>query len=188
MRLVLASFGLDSWGLVAAIILVLSLIFSTILSLVLTGALMLGLAWVREKAELLSLLRPFVDDLNRASDASKHGEPLPQEVADNKMLQVGAQISKMTGDWSATATNIEQKVEHGSERVANAVIEFRARTAMVKGIAKAFFVPGATTRSRRTMHVEQVSELEREQAASEPEAVSEPPVYEEEMTIVQSSR
>ncbi|WP_297161526.1 hypothetical protein, partial [Thermogemmatispora sp.] len=41
---------------------------------------------------------------------------------------------------------IDRRVEQGSDRVAEAVIEFRARTMMVKEIAKAFFLPGLVRR------------------------------------------
>jgi len=47
-------------------------------------------------------------------------------------------------------TTIEKKVDEGSERVAHAVIEFRARTVMVKEIAKAFFLPGLAHRDSRS--------------------------------------
>src|SRR6266852_3261920 len=38
--------------------------------------------------------------------------------------------------------NIGEKVDQGTDRVANTVIEFRARTVMVQGMLKTFFLPG----------------------------------------------
>jgi len=48
----------------------------------------------------------------------------------------------------AYAHSVEQKVEHGSDRVAGVVIEFRARTVMVTGTLKALFLPGLDNRQR----------------------------------------
>jgi hypothetical protein len=186
MSFVLASGWLAPLGQVAAIILALYLFVSIIVGLVLTIALMFGFAWLREKAELIRSLRPFVKDFNRALEASKRGDPLPQEVAGNKIIQAAAQVSRVAVGLPGTASNIEQRVEHGSGRVASAVIEFSARTAMVKGVARALFLPGSV-RSRRKIAIEQRTELEPEQVAAIPEEVREP-LYEEEMIIIQSAR
>ena len=189
MLLALASFGLADWGQLAAIILALSLFVSIIVGLALTLALMFGFAWVREKAELIKILRPFVNVLNSGLDASKEGAPLPLEAKENKVVERAAQVlPRVTKELPKTASNIEQKVDQGSKRVANAVIEFRARTAMVKGMAKAFFLPGLT-RPRRVIRGEQKIPVRiEERAAASSEVVREPPVYEEEITVVQSAR
>ena len=183
MQLVIAGFGLDAWGQVAAIILALYLFLSIILGLVLVAALMFGFAWVHEKADLLKKLRPFVNELNSGFSASKHGDPLPQEVAENKVMEVVTQVPKKTSELPATASNIEQKIEQGSERVASAVIEFRARTAMIKTLTKAFFLPGAT-RSQRTVREEPTPMLKPGRSPVDSEELSKSPVYEDRIPIV----
>jgi hypothetical protein len=188
MELVLASGWLAPLGQAAGFILAIYLFVSILLGLLLTAALMFGFAWIREKSELIKKLRPFVNELNRSLEASKRGEPLPEEMADNRLVQAVTQAPRVTANWPGAANAIEQKVEQGSDRVANAVIEFRARTAMVKGIARAFFLP-QTMRPRRHIPVEQAIELEQRQVAGPQVAREpEPPIYEEEITIVQSSR
>jgi hypothetical protein len=42
---------------------------------------------------------------------------------------------------------VEEKVGQGADRVASAVIEFRARTAQAQGVLKALFLPGLTRKS-----------------------------------------
>lgn len=185
MHIVLASSWLDSLGQVAAIILAIYLFISIISSLVLVAILMFGFAWIREKIEVIQKLRPFTNNLNRSLHASLYTEPLPPEIANNKVIQAITQVPKATNSLESTMGTIEQKVEYGSERVASAVIELRARTAMVKGIARAFFLP-QTMPVRRTISVAQPPAIAQE-AAPTTATTSEPPVYEEEMVIVQSS-
>ena len=148
MNYVLASNGLAPWGQAAAIILALYLFLSIIVGLALAAVLLFGFAWIREKSELLRKLRPQIVQLNKAALASKRGESLPREVADNKIIAAVVQAPKVASNVAARASSIEQKVDQGSDRVAQVVIEFHARTAMVKGMAKAFFLPGLTTRPR----------------------------------------
>src|SRR5258708_29815576 len=50
-------------------------------------------------------------------------------ATDNKIVRAVAEIP-------ARASSIEEKINQGSDRLAGAVIEFRARTAMVQGIVK----------------------------------------------------
>ncbi len=100
-------------------------------------------------------------------------------------------MPKIAGNVAARSSNIEQTVDRGSQRVANAVIEFHARTAMVKGMARSFFLPGLT-RTRPVAPVvqtvkqqEQELELEQIQVAQAPQ--EEHPL-EQEIVITQSSR
>lgn len=183
---VLADGGLAPWGQAAAIILGLYLFISIVLGLVVTAALMFGLAWLREKVELLKKLRPAVNQVNRGLAAAQRGEPLPEDVADNRLVQTVTLVPKLTAPLPSKASAIEQKVERGSNRVASAVIEFHARTEMVKGMARAFFLPGLQ-RSRPLALEQKVAEPVYEPAVAKPEKNLEPPIYEE-ITIVQSSR
>jgi flagellar basal body-associated protein FliL len=120
-------------GQAAAIILLLYLMVLILIGLVLRLALMLGASWVREKAELIKLLRPTVDSVNTTTEAALHGT-LPADQG-NKVIRAVAEIP-------VYAHTIDQKVEQGSEKVADAVIEFRARTEMAKAVLKTFLRPG----------------------------------------------
>lgn len=183
----LADSGLAPWGQAAAIILLLYLFFLVIIGLVLTAALMFALAWLREKAELLKKARTNVNQMNRALVAAQQGEPLAPEVADNQFIQVAARIPAMTAGLPTRASAIEQNVERGSNRVVGAVIEFHARTEMVKGMARAFFLPGLT-RPRRVATEGKMVELAPEPVAASQEKLPEPPIYEDEITMVQRMR
>ncbi len=193
MGLILASSGLAPWGQAASIVLAIYLFVSIVVGLAFTAILMFGVAWIHEKSELVKSIRPLVKELNATLEASQQKQPLPKEVADNKLMQAVAQVPKVAASLPATATRIEERVEHGTDSVANAVIEFRARTAMVQGMARAFFLPGLTRRRTRPVsqqarsnEAEQIVQTREDVAAAE--VVGEPPIYEREMTMVQSSR
>src|SRR6266851_1535147 len=124
---VLASNILAPLGQAAAIILALYMLVFILIGLGFCLLFMYGLTWVREKAELVKKLRPTVDSVNTIIESGT-SETLPATVDEN----------------------IEEKVDQGTDRVANAVIEFRARTVMVQGMLKTFFLPGLEgERSRR---------------------------------------
>src|SRR5579863_4341876 len=123
----------------AAIVLLLYFLIVILPGLALTLGLMFGLAWVREKTELIKKFRPTVESVNTTTESAIKGN-LPAPTAhDNKIVRTVASVP-------ARAHDIEQKIEQGSDRVASGVIEFRARTQMAKGIVKAFFLPGLTHR------------------------------------------
>lgn len=193
---VLVSGDIAGWGQAGAIVLAFYLFFSIVISLALTAALMFALVWIRSKAELIKKLRPNVNELNQALVAGQKGDPLPQELAHNRIAQAASQVPRIAAQMPAAASSVEQKVERGTDRVAEVVIELRARTEMVKGMARAFFLPGLTRRTRQVAPVEQAAverEIEREQVQSvgeptKPEVVREHPRYEEEMTMTQSYR
>lgn len=183
---------LAPWGQAAAMVLALYLFISILIGLALAAALMLGLAWIREKSELLKLLRPRVTELNQAFSAAKKGEQLPAAVADNNVIATTVRLPQQVTQVSHKADGIEQRIEQSSERVANAVIEFHARTAMFKGMARAFFLPGLT-RGRPSIPVAQPAppviqpEREQEQVVTAADHPTEPPL-EQEIVIRQSSR
>ena len=188
MGYVLADGGLAAWGEAAAIILVCYLLISALLGLAMTAALLLTSIWIREKAELLKKVRPAIDQVNTLLESAQRGEALPPELADNHLAQLATRVPRVAAKLPAKASAIEQQVEQKSDRVVHAVIELRARTAMVKGMAKAFFLPGLT-RSRPVsapVVLPQVEEREMEPVAQQVE--DEHPPYEEEMTMVQRLR
>jgi hypothetical protein len=123
------------WGQIAAIILVIELFLLIVIAVALNAALAFAFAWVREKVELVKKLRPVVDSVNTTTEAAIKGTLPEARTDENKIVRTVAQIP-------AQANAIEGKVVQGTDRVANAVIEFRARTVMVEGIVKAFFLPG----------------------------------------------
>jgi hypothetical protein len=104
---------------------------------------MFGLSWVRQKTELIKKLRPTVESVNHTLEEANKGELPPPGPDENKILRTIAEVPM-------TVTKVEKKVDEGSERVAHAVIEFRARTEMVKQMAKAFFLPGLTRQTPRS--------------------------------------
>ncbi len=191
MMLVLASDGLAPWGQASAIILAVYLFFSILISLALVAGLMFGLAWIREKAELVKRLRQPLAEISQAAQATKQGQSLPPQLADNKVATVIAQVPKVARTVANRANTVEQSVDRGSERVADVVIEFHARTAMVKGMVKAFFLPGLTKRTRPVAPVVQqpVQEVQREE---EPQVIvrtrQEQPPMEQEIVISQARR
>ncbi len=145
---------LATFGQIAAIILVVELLFFVVIALALNVGLTFAFAWVREKAELVKKLRPVVDSVNATTEAAIKGT-LPAGGADNTIklpaetVDTINSIMHTVNQFPAQAHAVEEKIEQGSDRVAHAVIEFRARTVMVQGIVKAFFLPGLTTRQRR---------------------------------------
>lgn len=180
--------GLAPWGQAAALVLLLYVFVSIIIGVVLTAVLMFLFAWVREKAELVKKLHPALDQVNEALVAAQRGEPVPDAVAENKLVQIVTKVPKVANSALSTTTSIEQKVDTGSARVADAVIEFRARTEMVKTMARAFFLPGLT-KPRRLAAEQQV--VLRESEPVGPPMIVEPreePPMEQEIIIRQSFR
>lgn len=129
-----ASSPLAAWGQAAAIILVIELLFFVLIGLALIGALMFGLSWVREKTELVKLLRPTVESVNTKTEEAMHGALPPPGPHENEVVRTIAEVP-------AKVEDVEKKIDQQANRVAQAVIEFRARTVMVERIVKVFFSP-----------------------------------------------
>ena len=141
MYIFLASDPLAMWGHIAAIILLIYLLVFILIGLALTFVLLVGMTWVREKVELIKMLRPTVNSVNKTAQAAIAGT-LPEAKDDeNKLVRTAAEIP-------AYAHEIETKVDEVSDRVASAVIEFRARSMMAKSMLKAFFLPGLAHRTQ----------------------------------------
>jgi hypothetical protein len=151
---VLADSTLALWGQIAAIILSIYMLVLLLIGLAFSALLMYGATWVRIKAELVKKLRPTVNSVNAAIDTPS-SETLPAVVEhDNKLVQAvhavqSAQVVQKAKVAEKQIDTIEKKVEQGADRVADAVIEIRARTVQAKGILKAFFLPGLTKQKRR---------------------------------------
>ena len=141
MYIFLASDPLAMWGHIAAIILLIYLLVFILIGLALAFVLLVGMTWVREKVELIKMIRPTVNSVNKTTQAAIAGT-LPEAKDDeNKLIRTAAEIP-------AYAHEIETKVDQVSDRVAGAVIEFRARSMMAKSMLKAFFVPGLAHRTQ----------------------------------------
>src|SRR5437870_3557071 len=141
MYIFLASDPLAMWGHIAAIILLIYLLVFILIGLALAFVLLVGMTWVREKVELIKMIRPTVNSVNKTTQAAIAGT-LPEAKDDeNKLIRTAAEIP-------AYAHEIETKVDQVSDRVASAVIEFRARSMMAKSMLKAFFVPGLAHRTQ----------------------------------------
>jgi len=143
--------GLAEWGQIAAIVILLYMFVLIVVGLVLALALWLGLTWVRQKVELIKKLRPTVDSVNTASEAALKGLPPSSQYAGDDTKDKIVRSAVQIPIYAHTA---EQKVEQGSDRVAEVVIEFRARTEMAKGILKALFLPGLTPRPKTVLEEE----------------------------------
>jgi len=143
--------GLAEWGQVAAIVILLYMFVLIVVGLVLALALLLGLTWVRQKVELIKKLRPTVDSVNTTSEAALKGLPPSLQYAGDDTKD---KIVRTVAQLPVYAQTAEKKVEQGSDRVAEVVIEFRARTEMAKGILKAFFLPGLTYRPETVLEQE----------------------------------
>ena|SRR5690349_12235233 len=130
---------LASLGQIAAIIICLFFFLFIVLLLAFHLLMSFLTSWLREKAELLKLLRPVVESVNTAHTAVQRGDP-PDE---NQGLVVRT-VATLPGRLQ----NIDQKVVRASDRVVGTVIEMRARGAQAKAIARAFFVPGLARRER----------------------------------------
>ncbi len=119
-------------GQIAAIIICLFVFIFVLLAVAFNLAMAFGLGWVREKANLIKMLRPVVDSVNHASEQAAHGG----DPAENKNPVVRA-----VATVPAQMNTIDRKVEETTDRVANAAIEVRARVEQGKAIARAFFRP-----------------------------------------------
>ncbi|HEX7733387.1 MAG TPA: hypothetical protein VF458_00935 [Ktedonobacteraceae bacterium] len=173
---------LASWGQVAAIILAVFLFISILTGLLMVVLMLLSFAWLEEKVGLLTRLRSQVTQLNQAAKAVRQGDPLPAQVADNRIISTVLQAPIIAENMATRSSRVEQNVDRGSERVASAVIEFYARTEMVKGMAKAFFLPGLTRRQPVVPVAqtrEQEVEREQEQVAPARGQREEPPMEQE---------
>jgi hypothetical protein len=136
---------LAPWGQAAAIILAIYLFVNILIGLALTAAIMFVFAWARGKVELIKKIRPTVDMLNQAlaNPESVH----PTGRAQEQLVQVIERVQAVDVphkliDVQHQVEAAGAKVDQGADRVAEALIEVRARTAMVRGMAKAFFLPG----------------------------------------------
>jgi|SRR5579863_222799 len=157
MGFILASDPIAPWGQAAGIVLLLYMFVSTLIGIALAVALLLALAWLREKVKLVKKLRPTVNSINTIYTSALQGTP-DTEVRSGRMEQIGHTVENVSARVRSVGQVVgstEQKIEETSDKVADAVIEFRARSMMVKGIVKAFLLPGLTQRSQQLLEADQ---------------------------------
>lgn len=126
-------------GQIAAIVICVFLLILFVVVLAVNLALAFLLAWVREKVELIKLLRPTVNSVNKSSEAALRG--VAPSAEEKPIIHT---VAAVPGGAHAA----DQKVDQISGRVASAVIEFRARTVQAQTIVKAFLLPGLVYRQR----------------------------------------
>lgn len=149
--------ALAPWGQAAAIILAIYLFVNILVGLAFTAALAFLFALVHDKAELIKKLRPTIDVVNQAINAPEGvNVTVTTDKADavqHRLVEVvqrvrGLEISQKLEQVQHQAESISAKVDQQADRVAETMIEIRARTVMVQGIIKAFFLPGLVYRER----------------------------------------
>jgi cytoskeletal protein RodZ len=122
-------------GQIAAIIICIFFLITIVLMLAVNLGLAFVLAWIREKVNAIKLLRPTVDSVNKSSEAALQGK----EVEAIEESKVAHTVAALPG----SVHNINQQVNQVSSKVANAAIEFRARTAQAQAIVMTFLAPNA---------------------------------------------
>jgi uncharacterized protein YoxC len=155
---------LAAWGQAAAIIIGLFSLIFVIIAVALNIGLAFVFAWVRQKAELVHKLHPTVDNINETVQDAIQGTP-------DKDANV---IVRSVVSVPAGVKFIDKRVDNVSDRVAKGIIEFRARTAQVVTVARAFVVPQRVKReievggNGRSLNLsEQLAGVEKERRAAE---------------------
>jgi hypothetical protein len=136
---------LAGFGQTAAILICLYLLIFILLTVVFAVVMVFATAWVREKANLIKMLRPTVDSVNKTSEAAIQGQP----PADDKNTIVRTIAKVPVGIHT-----VDKKVDEVTDKVSHGVIEFRARTLQVQMVARAFLFPGAGARQAKPMVTE----------------------------------
>ncbi|HYT34401.1 MAG TPA: hypothetical protein VEL69_05155 [Ktedonobacteraceae bacterium] len=144
-----ASDPLSTLGQLAAIIILIYMLVYILIGLIIALVLLLGMTWVREKVELIKRIRPVVDSANTTVQSAIDGTLAPPREDENQIIRTAVEIPAYT---RAIETNVEQS----GNRVADTVIELRARTMMARGVLKAFFLPGLTQRPKSQLQIEGV--------------------------------
>ncbi|GCF08183.1 hypothetical protein [Dictyobacter arantiisoli] len=125
-------------GPIAGIVVCLFAFLFVVLSVAINLLMSFGASWLSEKAEMLKMVRPYVDSVNSSTRAAEQG------IAPSDSEQP---VARMAAQIPLRLNAADKKVTEVSDTAVDKAIEFRARSMQVKQIAKAFFLPGLT-RSR----------------------------------------
>src|SRR5437763_6504426 len=141
---------LTTLGRIAALVLVIYVFLFAVLFFVGSLLLLYANAWVRDNLVLLHQLRTIVESIDTVIHTPPN-ESLPTALEpDSRFGQVlqavhtaqSVQVVEIAKNTQKQVNNIEKKVEPVADRIADGVIEFRARTVMAQTMLKAFFLPG----------------------------------------------
>ncbi|GCE47241.1 hypothetical protein EI42_00768 [Thermosporothrix hazakensis] len=123
---------IEAGGQIAAIIICLFALILIILALALNIGFFYAFTWVRQKTELIKVLRPHVESINKTTMLVKQGSE-PDE-SQNAIVRTVAKVP-------AGVDKVDQKVTQATGKVAQGAIEVRARIEQGKAIVKTFFKP-----------------------------------------------
>ena len=141
---------LTTLGRIAALVLVIYVFLFAVLFFVASLLLLYGNTWLRQQIGLVHRLRSIIENIDTALHAPS-SETLPAALEpDNSLGQAlqaihmvqSVQVVEIAKNTQKQVDSIEKTVEPVADRIAEGVIEFRARTVMVQGMLKAFFLPG----------------------------------------------
>jgi hypothetical protein len=141
---------LTTLGRIAALVLVIYVFLFAVLFLFGSWLLMVANVWVRDKALILHQLRSIVESIdttihtppNESLPASLEPESRFSQVLQAIHTAQAVQAIEIAKNTQKQVNTIEKQVEPVADRIAEGVIEFRARTVMAQGMLKAFFLPG----------------------------------------------
>jgi hypothetical protein len=148
---ILADDLLTDLGRIAALILVIYVFLFVVLFFVSSLLILYGNTWLRQQVRWLHQVRSIVENIDAALHAPS-SETLPAVLEpDNSLgqaLQVvhkvqSVQVVQIAQNTHEQVDSIGKRVEPVADRIAEGVIEFRARTVMLQGMLKAFFLPGS---------------------------------------------
>jgi hypothetical protein len=137
---------LAGFGQLAAIIICLFALIYILIAVAFNLAMVLGTSWLREKANLIKMLRPTVNSVNKTTEAAIEGRPASQDS--NTIIR---NVSKVPAGVHVA----DKKVDEVTQKVAHGAIEFRARTLQVQTVVKTFLFP-----PRKEVQVETVTDEE----------------------------
>jgi uncharacterized protein YoxC len=123
---------LETGGQIAAVIICIFLLVLVVVILATHLVLAIGFSWVRDKTELIKLLRPQVEMVNDTTRTAIKGEPLSQDT--NAVVRTAAALP-------AQVQALDKRVDGLRDRTARAAIEVRARTVQAQTIVRAFLRP-----------------------------------------------
>jgi hypothetical protein len=141
---------LTTLGRIAALVLVIYVFLFAVLLFIGSLLLLYGNTWLRDKVGLLHQLRSIVESIDIAIHTPPN-ESLPASLEPesrfNQVLQAvhtaqAVQAIEIAKNTQKQVNNIEKRVEPVADRIADGIIEFRARTVMAQSMLKAFFLPG----------------------------------------------
>lgn len=119
-------------GQIAAIVICVFTLILVLVSLALHFVMAFATTWIREKAEVIKVPRPKLESVNKATEAALEGvEP----------AQIENSAVRAVSELPARVQAADHKVDQVSDRVAAALIEFRARTVQAQTVVKAFVAP-----------------------------------------------